>query len=150
MSNPINNSTFDSKDLISYKESLEEELVDNWNTYFLNFEDDDFEEIVDFDEVDLEHEGFKSEYSEEIDEYESIKHFHDELENYGDFIHGATIIADSYFKDYCKASCEDHGEIPKNLPRYIENNIDWQGVADDLKADYMEARYNGVYYLLRA
>ena len=42
------------------------------------------------------------------------------------------------------AHSEYDEEVPKNLPSWIENNIDWQGVAADLMYDYTEE--NGYYF----
>ena len=42
------------------------------------------------------------------------------------------------------------GYLPDNLPYFIAYNIDWKGVADDLKADYTEADYEGTTYYMRA
>lgn len=38
--------------------------------------------------------------------------------------------------NWARELCEDCGDIPDNLPVYIRDNIDWDGVADDLLNDY--------------
>lgn len=40
--------------------------------------------------------------------------------------------------------------MPKELPWYIANHIDWDGVADELKADYTSIDYDGVTYWVRS
>jgi hypothetical protein len=45
--------------------------------------------------------------------------------------------------------CEELGEIPSNLPFYIENNIDWDGVASDLATDYVTVLYERDEYYMR-
>jgi hypothetical protein len=57
-----------------------------------------------------------------------------------------TLIADSYFEESCKELVTDCGYLPKDLPAFIESNIDWSGVADDLKADYTEVTLDGETY----
>lgn len=36
-----------------------------------------------------------------------------------------------------------------DLPAIIENNIDWSGIADDMRVDYTEVEYEGRTYLFR-
>jgi DNA repair exonuclease SbcCD ATPase subunit len=68
----------------------------------------------------------------------------------GSFRDGETMIPEDEFTDYCREMLEDIGDLPKNLPAYIENNIDWDGVASDLKADYIEITYQDETYLVRS
>ena len=78
---------------------------------------------------------------EELEEIES---------EVGSFRDGETMIPEDEFTDYCREMLEDIGDLPKNLPAYIENNIDWDGVASDLKADYIEITYQDETYLVRS
>lgn len=152
MNNPTTNDVFDTRDLIEYKEYLESELVDYYNDYLEehNTNDDQIEEITTFGEIDTDLEGFYERYGEEIEEYEAIEQFCEELEQYApDFLYGETVINEDYFEEYCKQFVEDIGYLPDNLPAFIENNIDWEGVADDLRVDYTEIEYNGNNYLVR-
>lgn len=141
MTNPINNSVFDSRDLIEYKEYLESELIDLWN------ELDEDRDASDIDEVDL-NELFEH-HDVEVDDYRDIAAFVEELEGYGDFEYGETIIHEDYFTEYCEDLVEDIGYISKDLPGFIRNNIDWEGVADELKLDYTSATYCGDTYYMR-
>ncbi len=38
--------------------------------------------------------------------------------------YGVMLIRDSYFTEYAKELCRDIGDLPKELPWYIESNID--------------------------
>jgi hypothetical protein len=88
---------------------------------------------------------------DELEELKYLKALQDEAEGYsnGDWKYGSTLIRDSYFVDYCKELVQDIGDMPKNIPAYIKNNIDWDGVADDLKVDYTEVDFDGVAYYIR-
>lgn len=83
-------------------------------------------------------------------ELASLEALQDEAEGYSeDWRYGATLIRDSYFVQYCRELVKDIGDIPSDLPSYLANNIDWQGVADDLRVDYTEVDFDGVTYLIR-
>lgn len=157
MSNPICDTVFDSRDLIIYREELESDIWEAYVEWAENHnegveEDQDELEIPEtFEEIEfIDEEAFTSTCKDLIDEYEDIRDFVDELEGYGDFDHGETIIHEDFFEEYCKELCEEIGDIPKDLPGYIENNIDWGGVADDLRMDYMTATYQRSDYYMRA
>jgi hypothetical protein len=87
---------------------------------------------------------------DELEELANLKAFAEQLEGYGDFKHGESLIRESYFEKYCRELVSDIGDMPKDIPAYIEHNINWEGVADDLRADYAEAEFNGVTYLMRS
>lgn len=61
-----------------------------------------------------------------------------------------TLINKSYFEDYCRELVEDIGAVPQNLPAYIANNIDWEGVAADLSVDYSTVKLGGVTFYYRS
>lgn len=63
--------------------------------------------------------------------------------------YGNTLIPEGDFQEYIEEMVIDCGDVPKDLPAYISNNIDWSGVADDLKCDYGECEYQGNTYLFR-
>jgi hypothetical protein len=54
-----------------------------------------------------------------------------------------TLINENYFDSYAEELVRDIGDLPRDLPSYIEKNIDWLGVADELKYDYSEIEFNG-------
>ena len=135
-----NEDTLDSRDIIERIEELESELEDLETTV----EDVDNEykteakkEIEDWQESNL-------------DELEALKKLEDEAEGSPDWEYGEILIRESYFVEYCQELCQDIGEIPKDLPWYIANHIDWEGVAREIKQDYMEVDFNGISYFIRA
>jgi hypothetical protein len=157
MNNPIDSTgIFDSRQLIEYKEYLESEILDayiEWAEDVNDYKEEDAEdlEIPDlFEEIEfIEEEAFTIYCEDLLSEYEDIKNFIDELEGYGDFDYGETIISEYYFEDYCEDYLKDCGYLPDNLPALIENNIDFKGIADDMKQDYTEVEYYGTTYLMR-
>jgi hypothetical protein len=58
-----------------------------------------------------------------------------------------TLIRDSYFQTYAKELIEDCGDIPRDLPDYIE--IDWQATAENIRVDYTPSEIDGVTYWYR-
>ncbi|QFG12146.1 Hypothetical Protein OBI_RACECAR_306 [Arthrobacter phage Racecar] len=73
----------------------------------------------------------------------------DELQSIGNN-YECTLIAESHFQSYCEELCEDLGYLPKDLPAFLSNNINWSGVADDLKDDYNEVELDGETYFIRS
>lgn len=147
MNNPINNTTFDSRDLVEYRDELEQEIIDAYNER-MQENDEEWEDIDSVD--DITDDDFASEWEEQIQELEEINSFISQLEDYGDFEHGEQIIHEDYFTEYAEEFVKELGYLPDNFPYWIENHIDWEGVADDLKADYTEAEYQGDTYYMRA
>lgn len=159
MKNPINNTVFDSRDLIEYKEYLESEIVESWNEYreYANDmvdEDDRLEEAYDIDDVNIDDVDFRKyeingiSVSYDIEEYEKLMPFYKELEGYGDFDYGEAIIHEDEWEDYVIEMLEDTGYIPKDFPTWIE--IDWDKTAENVRRDYMTATYEGTDYYMRA
>lgn len=149
MDNPIDQ-LFDSRDLIEYLEYLETELLDLFNDSheYHGTGLSNFSKILESDKK--RYRLFREEYSDEIQHYLEIKDFHDELAEYSiDFEHGETIIREDYFTNYCEDFVKDCGYLPNELPSFIENNIDWDGVAEDLAWDYTTVSYNGNDYYIR-
>lgn len=58
-----------------------------------------------------------------------------------------TLIADSYFTDYARELLEDCGDLPRELPHYIE--IDWDATARNIRVDYTPVTINGFTYWTR-
>jgi hypothetical protein len=58
-----------------------------------------------------------------------------------------TLIRDSYFTDYAQELIEDCGDIPRNLPDYIQ--IDWQATARNIRVDYLSCEIDGITYWYR-
>lgn len=85
---------------------------------------------------------------DEPEELATLKAFADELEGYGDWEHGETLIRETYFTEYCEDMLKDCGDLPRELPSYIV--IDWEATANNLRVDYTEGEFDGVTYLMRA
>jgi hypothetical protein len=71
-------------------------------------------------------------------EKEELDILHDVEEDF-DFRYwkdGITFINDNYFTEYTEEYVKDVGDMPQNLPSILYNNIDWDGVAEDLQQDY--------------
>jgi hypothetical protein len=60
-----------------------------------------------------------------------------------------TLVAELHFPDYIKELLTDIGDLPRDLPEYLANNIDWDGVSDDLKEDYTSVTLDGEDYFIR-
>lgn len=73
----------------------------------------------------------------------------DELDRWGEG-YECTLISENHFEDYCKELVSDIGDLPRDLPDYIKDNIDWSGVADDLNVDYNDVDLEGQTYKIRA
>lgn len=87
------------------------------------------------------------------DEYAELTAILEELCGYGgdeqwrgDW-YPVTLIAESYFTEYCQELVSDIGDMPRNIPDYIE--IDWEATARNLKVDYSEVEVNGFTYFYR-
>lgn len=85
---------------------------------------------------------------EDIDELKILRALVGDCEDSDDWP-DSTLIRDTHFTEYAKEYVDEIGDIPSSLPSYIENNIDWDGVADDLKQDFNSVEYGDVTYLVR-
>jgi hypothetical protein len=86
---------------------------------------------------------------EDKEELATLDTLQDQCEGYAsDWKNGATLIRDSYFKEYTMHLAEDLGYIN----RYNDwplNCIDWEKAAEELQVDYTEVDYDGVSYWVR-
>lgn len=101
----------------------------------------------DQDEIDAAYADFGR---VEDGELGALRIFADEASCVSDWEYGAIFVRDSYFVDYAREEAEECGYIPADLPPFIATNIDWSGVADDLKVDYTDYELDGVTYWARA
>lgn len=86
---------------------------------------------------------------EDRDELETLRRFAEEASGYcPDWHHGATLIRDSYFKEYAEQLAEDVGAIDASA-NWPLNCIDWDKAAEELQYDYTMIDYNGVNYWIR-
>ncbi len=58
-----------------------------------------------------------------------------------------TLIRDSYFVEAMQELVQDIGDLPREIPHYLE--IDWEKTADNLRADYSSVEYDGITYWYR-
>ena len=116
----------DSRDIIERIEELESELA----------------EFLDATDGDL------SENFPDIDELKALRDLASEASQYSsDWEYGETLIRYSYWENYVQEMLEDCGEIPKDLPWYIE--IDWEATSENIAQDYTTADFDGVDYYIR-
>lgn len=146
MAREVDNSQdiLDSRDIIARLEELEADLQ---NTYDERLDTEDGRTFEDWIESLI---ADNTDLSGDALEYKSLKALCDEAEGYAeDWKYGSTLIRESYFTEYAEELCRDIGDLPKELPSYIECHIDWEGVARDIKTDYTEVDFDGVTYYVR-
>ena len=91
-------------------------------------------------------EEFKIYWSDEYAHIEEIDNIENECE---EFESGCTLVDEDDFEEYCEEELEDCGYFDKDFPQWIKNNINWEGIASDMKQDYSEVEYQGTTYLYR-
>lgn len=110
------------------------------------------EELEALEEVFLDPESSeedKAEWTRELDsELGQLREFADSVGS-SEWNDGMTFIAESYFEEYAEDLCKDLGYLPDNLPGFLASNINWSGVADDLRVDYTEYELDGNTYYSR-
>ena len=135
----------DTRDLAEKREELQTDLVNSFNDYF-DTELEDFGDLTSYidNSEDEDVQKWKEDNSDDFDHIEEI----DELENgISDFSFGETLIPNDDFTEYCKDMVED---CLYNVPDFIKDNINWDGVASDLEVDYSSVTYQGESFLVRA
>lgn len=120
-----------------------EDLRDDFGT------DNDLQDYVEGEGNNEEEKWDEWDDSDEGLELIALTKLRDQASNSYDWTYGATLIHRNAFVDYCKELLADIGNFPDNMPWYIEHNIDWNGVADDLEVDYFTVDFDGEEYLLR-
>lgn len=65
-----------------------------------------------------------------------------------DWKYGATLVRDSYFKDYAQELAEDIGAINRDAT-WPNTCIDWDQAARELRMDYTSVEFDGVTYWVR-
>jgi hypothetical protein len=136
----------DTRDLAETRDELKQQILDSFLEMFPQYEEmtESFEDIC-FEEEEIE--SWKSDFENELKQIEEI----DTIENEcSEFSYGETLIDEDDFEEYCQEFIEDCGYISKDMPMIISNNIDWTGIADDMKQDYSEIEYQGNTYLYRS
>jgi hypothetical protein len=65
-----------------------------------------------------------------------------------DWIHGETLIRDSYFPTYARELADDIGALPDDAA-WPHTCIDWEKAARELQMDYTAVDFAGVTYWIR-
>lgn len=119
------------RDLIARYEELEDELSD----------------------LDENSDNYTQGQEEDTIEFTEIKDILSDLAGYGgdeqwrgDW-YPVTLIHEDYFTEYCEDLIKDIGDLPRNIPRYIE--IDWESTAENIKQDYSYIEIDGKKYYYR-
>jgi hypothetical protein len=116
-------------------------------------------DIIDLRDIIARVEELDPEYSDikltddEAKELAELQAILDDLKGYGgdeqwrgDW-YPVTLICDSYFTDYAREMLHDCGDIPRDIPHYIE--IDWDATARNIRVDYTPTEIDGVTYWYR-
>ena len=137
----------DTRNLAEKREELQTNLVDSFNEYF-DTELEDFEDLISYidNSEDKDVQEWKEDNSDDFDHIEEIDYVED---NVSEFSFGETLIPNDDFTEYCKDMVNDCYNL-KDVPDFIKDNINWDGVASDLEVDYSNVAYQGVSYLVRA
>ncbi len=84
--------------------------------------------------------------TEEHEELISLLALAEEGEQYSpDWKYGSTLIHENYFEQYMDEMLEDCGDIPKDIPCYLDITVNY----DMLKWDYTELDFDGETYYIR-
>jgi hypothetical protein len=153
----------DSRDIIARKDELESEredlvtAVDDAREALSELQDNEPDEgdgAEDYSEKLSEAKEALVSTSSDLDEWDSDNG--DELKGLvelceeapgDDWEHGATLINESHFTDYCQELVSDIGDMPKEIPHYIV--IDWEATANNLRADYTSVEWEGTTFYVR-
>lgn len=100
---------------------------------------------------ELESNEDRDEYDEQ--EFKSLQSLLDDLcgnggdEQWKGDWYPITLIREDYFEEYCEELVSDIGDLPREIPSYIE--IDWKATAENIKVDYFSVDFDGVTYWTR-
>lgn len=98
LENPICNTIFDTRDLIEYIEFETSEVLEEY-TELSGREADTIDEIDICDKLDREYD-----FTERLDNLQRVVDFAEELEGYGDYEYGESVIHEDYFTEYTEVS----------------------------------------------
>jgi len=136
-------SYLDTRDLETEREDLKQQILESFLESFPHYEDmtDTFEDIR-LDEEEIE--SWKEDWFTELEVIEAINDLENEVGS--EWSYGVTLIEEDDFEDYCEEFVEDCYAL-NSIPQWIKNNINWSGIADDMKQDYTEVNFRGETYL---
>jgi hypothetical protein len=81
-------------------------------------------------------------------ELEELVALADAADGASDWEYGASLIRDSYFKEYAQELAEECGLLPES-DKWPTRCIDWDRAAEELKMDYFTVDFGGVTYWVR-
>lgn len=136
MTKTISNSddVIDSRDLIDRMKDLEDER----DTFASDYQGEGDGEGV-----------WADENPDDAAELAILQAVYEQGEGSPDWVHGETMIRETYFKTYAEETANDCGMIPDDL-KWPLTCIDWDRAAEELRFDYFEIDFDGVAYLIRA
>ena len=146
MTTELNNTqdVIDSRDVIARIAELQElaDAVSEAREAFDNLDDPDGPEV---ECAEAEIEAAQGAFDDDLQaELATLKALAEEASGYAaDW----ELIRDSYFTEYCQQLLEDIGDLPKDLPHYIE--IDWEATARNIRMDYTSVEFGDVTYWIR-
>lgn len=92
-------------------------------------------------------EDFQDFWGDEIKELAALRELADQGESFGSWLHGATLIRESYFSEYAQEYAEDIYDV--NTTDWPYNHIDWDEAADDFHSEFSEVEFDGETYYIR-
>jgi len=101
------------------------------------------------EELEIDKDNYEDENMEmpqdEQEELEMLRDVAAEGSQYSsDWIHGESLIHDSYFTEYAIEMLKDCGDLPREIPWYVE--IDEEATAENIRQDYTEIDIDGSTY----
>lgn len=86
---------------------------------------------------------------DDAQELKVLKALAEEAGGASDWVHGESLIRDSYFEEYAEQLAADIGAIDRNA-RWPVNCIDWAKAAGELQSDYTSVDFDSVTYWIRS
>lgn len=94
-----------------------------------------------------------TEDEDEQEELANLLKLQEQAEGCSDWVHGATLVRDTYFTDHIKELIEDCYNMPKEMDSgswpYNHLSMDYEAAAEEAKVDYSEVDFDGVTYYIR-
>jgi hypothetical protein len=148
--------SLDTRDLIETRDTLTNDILQAWNEYQEENLGGEWADCDNFDDVmqiaeNLKDNGsldFLTAWEGEIREVREINDLESEISS-DEWDDGIYLIEEDDFEEYCEDFVKDCYNLSE-IPQFIQNNIDWSGIASDMKYDYSEVDYQGNTYLFRS
>lgn len=82
------------------------------------------------------------------DQKATLKALEELSDDIGEWLHGNTLIRESYFQEYAEQTADDIGAIDRNAT-WPCNCIDWERAAAELQQDYSSCEIDGTTFYYR-